>query len=71
VAVSLAYFSLSLVLWTVLMVAMLFAFGAKHPPVMDEDVPLDRVRFGLAIVALVIFILCFTPAPIRPVDLIR
>jgi membrane-associated protease RseP (regulator of RpoE activity) len=71
VAVSLAYFSLSLVLWTVLMVAMLFAFGAKHPPVMDEDVPIDRVRFVMAIVALVIFILCFTPAPIRPVDLIR
>jgi hypothetical protein len=71
VAVSLAFVSSSLVLWTVLMAAMLFAFGAKHPPVMDEQLPLDRVRLGLAVLALLMFVLCFTPVPIRPLDLIR
>ncbi len=71
VAVALAFYSFSLVVWAVLMVAMLFAFGAKHPPVMDEDVALDRGRLYLAIIALLMFVLCFTPAPIRPLDLIR
>jgi hypothetical protein len=43
---------------------MLFAFGVQHPPVIDEDVPLDT-RKVLAIVAAIIFALCFTPAPIQ------
>ena len=51
-------------------VAMLFAFGWRHPRTWDEDVPLDRTRVWLAVVALVMFILCFTPAPIEPLDLI-
>jgi hypothetical protein len=33
-------------------------------------VPLDRSRLILAVVALVIFILCFTPTPIQPMELI-
>jgi hypothetical protein len=33
-------------------------------------VPLDRGRLLLAGFALLMFILCFTPAPIRPMDLI-
>jgi hypothetical protein len=33
-------------------------------------VPLDRSRLLLALFALLMFILCFTPAPIRPMDLI-
>ncbi len=71
VAIALAAFSLSLVLWAVLLVVMLFAFGAKHPPVMDEHVPLDGTRLVLAFAALAMFILCFTPSPIRPLDLLR
>jgi membrane-associated protease RseP (regulator of RpoE activity) len=70
VAVVLTFFSLSWLVWTVLMVAMLFAFGANHPRTIDEDVPLDRTRLVLAFVALVVFILSFTPAPIQPVDLL-
>jgi membrane-associated protease RseP (regulator of RpoE activity) len=69
-AVVLAYFSTSWIVWTVLMVAMLFVFGARHPRVFDEHVPLDRSRLILAVVALVIFILCFTPTPIQPMELI-
>jgi membrane-associated protease RseP (regulator of RpoE activity) len=71
VAVGLAFNSMSLVLWTVLMVAMLFAFGPNHPPVMDEREPLNRTRQWLAALALVIFILSFTPAPIQPLDLLK
>jgi membrane-associated protease RseP (regulator of RpoE activity) len=71
VALGLARFSSSWIVWTGLMVAMLFAFGARHPRTADEHVPLNRTRMALALVALVMFIMCFTPAPIQPIDLIR
>ncbi len=64
-----ARFSSSWIVWTGLMVLMLIMFGPRHPRVFDEDVPLDRTRRLLAVVALVIFVLCFTPAPIS--ELIR
>jgi len=67
----LTYFSASWFVWTVLMVAMLFVFGRHHPRTIDEGVPLDRARVVLALAALLMFILCFTPAPIEPLDLIR
>ena len=71
-AVVLAYFyTTSWIVWTIVMIAMLFAFGLRHPHTVDEDVPLDHARVGLAIVALIIFILCFTPAPIQPTQLLR
>jgi membrane-associated protease RseP (regulator of RpoE activity) len=56
--------------FAVLMIVMLVAFGPRHPRVWDEDVALDRQRLILALCALVIFVLCFTPAPIRPMDVI-
>ncbi len=71
VAIVLTFFSLSWLVWTVLMIAMLFAFGPNHPRTIDEDVPLDRTRLALAFVALAVFILCFTPTPIEPMDLIQ
>ena len=71
VAIILTYFSTSWLVWTVLMVAMLVAFGPSHPRTFDEDVPLDRSRLILAIVALLMFVLCFTPAPIEPMEIIR
>ena len=70
VVVSLAYFSSSWIVWTILLLAMLAMFGPKHPRVFDEDVPLDRPRVLLALIAVAIFVLCFTPAPIRPMELI-
>ena len=70
VAVGLAFFAASWIVWTVMMVAMLFIFGPRHPRVFDEDVPLDRTRLLLAAFAVVMFTLCFTPAPIRPMELI-
>ena len=71
VAGVLAFFYSSWIVWTVLMVIMLFTFGPRHPRVFDEHVPLDRTRFILALVALVMFVLCFTPAPIEPTQLLR
>jgi membrane-associated protease RseP (regulator of RpoE activity) len=70
-AVVLTWFSTSWLVWTVLMVVMLVTFGRHHPSTIDEDVPLDRTRKLLAIFAVVMFVLCFTPAPIEPIELIR
>lgn len=72
VAVVLTYFfAISWLVWTVLMVVMLFAFGPRHPRTPDEHVPLDRTRVALALFALAMFIVCFTPAPIQPLELLR
>jgi membrane-associated protease RseP (regulator of RpoE activity) len=62
--VALTFVSLSWLAWTVLTIVMLFVFGPHHPRTIDEDVPLDTGRLWLAFFALVIFVLCFTPAPI-------
>ena len=70
VAVGLTFFSTSWLVWTVLMIGMLVMFGPRHPRVFDEHVPLDRTRLILALLALAMFVLCFTPAPIRPIELI-
>ena len=71
VALGLCFYSASWILWTVLLVAMLSFFGWRHPPTWDDHVPLDRTRLWLALLALVVFVVCFTPAPIEPLDLIR
>ena len=70
VAVGLAFFSASWIVWTGMIAVMLFLFGPRHPRVFDEDVPLDRTRLLLAAFAVVMFVLCFTPAPIRPMELV-
>ena len=63
--VALTFVSLSWLAWTVITVVMLFVFGPHHPRTVDEDVPLDTGRLWLAFFALVMFVLCFTPAPIE------
>ena len=62
---ALAFHSPSWIVWAVLMVVMLVAFGPRHPRTLDHDVPIDRTRLLVAACALVIFVVCFTPAPIR------
>jgi membrane-associated protease RseP (regulator of RpoE activity) len=71
IAIVLAFFYSSWVVWTALMVIMLFIFGPRHPRVFDEHVPLDRTRLILALFAVVMFVVCFTPAPIEPTQLLR
>jgi membrane-associated protease RseP (regulator of RpoE activity) len=71
VGMVLAYFSATWIVWTGLMMVMLFMFGPRHPRVFDEDEPLDRARLLLALFALVMFVLCFSPAPVTFHDLIK
>ncbi len=63
--VGLTFVSSSWVVWTVLTVVMLIAFGPRHPRTIDEHIPLDRTRRRLAVLALIMFIVCFTPTPIE------
>jgi membrane-associated protease RseP (regulator of RpoE activity) len=65
-AIGLTFVSSSWMVWTILMVIMLFVMGPQHPPTLDEHTPLDPRRIGLAVLALVMLIVCFTPAPIEP-----
>jgi membrane-associated protease RseP (regulator of RpoE activity) len=69
--VGLSFLSSSWIVWTVLTVMMLVAFGPRHPRTFDEDVPLDRPRVWLALFAAAMFVLCFTPAPIEPFQLLE
>ena len=68
--IGLTFISTSWLVWTVLTVVMLLAFGPRHPRTIDEDVPLDPARRWLAAGALLMFIVCFTPTPIEPFDLV-
>ena len=68
--IGLTFVSSSWTVWTMLTIGMLLIFGPRHPRTVDEDVPLDRGRLLLALFALIMFILCFTPAPIEPLDLV-
>jgi len=54
------FLAYSWLVWAVL----LFFFGMRHPSIIDRR-PVGRVRTWLAIASLVIFILSFTPVPIR------
>jgi membrane-associated protease RseP (regulator of RpoE activity) len=55
---------------TLMMVAMLVLLGPRHPSVIDEYEPLGSGRRMIAVLAVIMFILCFTPAPIEVTDLI-
>ncbi|MDO8632073.1 MAG: site-2 protease family protein [Phycisphaerales bacterium] len=65
VTLALSYLSTSWIVWTIMLVAMLVMFGPRHPRTFDEEEPLDRTRLILAVLAAVMFALCFTPAPIE------
>ena len=65
-AVGLTFVSSSWIVWTALTVVMMFILGPHHPPTLDDDEPVDTSRRLLAVVALIILVLCFTPAPIGP-----
>ena len=54
------YFAYSWLFWA----AVLFFFGMKHPSLVDPT-PIGVGRTKLAIAALFMFILCFTPSPVR------
>lgn len=47
-----------------MMLVMALLLGLRHPRVIDEHTPLDGGRQVVALLALVIFLICFTPVPI-------
>ncbi len=57
------------ILWTgwLFWSAIVLILGLRHPPVQDESEPLDPGRKGLAVLAAVIFLLCFMPVPLTQV----
>jgi membrane-associated protease RseP (regulator of RpoE activity) len=65
-AVVMCFISYSWVVMTLMMVAMLFILGPRHPRVINEYEPLGRGRVALAVFAIVMFVVCFTPVPIDP-----
>ncbi len=64
-AVIMCFFSSSWMATTVIMVVMLFIVGPRHPRVIDEEEPLGPGRNAVAVFALVMLIVCFTPIPIQ------
>jgi membrane-associated protease RseP (regulator of RpoE activity) len=71
ITVLLTLWSRSWIVWTILLTGMLIAFGPRHPPTLDEDLPLDQRRRAVAFAAFLILILCFTPTPLEPLDLME
>ena len=69
-AVAMTFISTSWLVLTVMMLVMLLVLGPRHPRVLYEYEPLSPGRRLLAIVALAILALCFTPVPIEPYQLI-
>ena len=57
--------SLAWISMLVVMIVMALVLGVQHPRVIDEQEPLDPGRRLLALFALLMFVLCFTPVPIQ------
>jgi membrane-associated protease RseP (regulator of RpoE activity) len=64
-AVVMCFVSANWVVMTLMMLAMLYFLGPRHPRVYDEQEPLGAARYALAIFAVVMFALCFTPVPLK------
>ena len=64
VAIAMTYNSSSWTFMTLMMVVMLVLLGPRHPRVIWEEEPMPASRYWVAALALVIFIVCFTPVPI-------
>ncbi len=51
--------------WLVLPVAIVVVAGLAHPPVEDDDQPLDFARTLVALLCVAVFLVCFSLTPIR------
>lgn len=58
------YVSYSWILMTLMLLAMLYFLGSRHPRVIYEYEPLAPGRRALAVFAIVMMVLCITPVPI-------
>lgn len=66
-AIGLTFVSISWVAWAIVMLGVLLAAGVQHPPTLDDHLPLGRARVALTAAAALVFVLCFTPAPVTPI----
>ena len=48
----------------IILAVLVYYFGPHHPPVADELLPLNRGRRLLGVLAVLMFVVCFTPTPI-------
>jgi membrane-associated protease RseP (regulator of RpoE activity) len=62
--IALTIYSGAYLLWTVLVVVMLYMMGRHHPRTSDESEPLDPARLWLAAFAAAMLVLSFTPVPL-------
>jgi membrane-associated protease RseP (regulator of RpoE activity) len=62
--VALTIYSGAYLLWTVLVLVMLYVMGRHHPRTIDESEPLDATRLWLAAFAAAMLVLSFTPFPL-------
>jgi membrane-associated protease RseP (regulator of RpoE activity) len=60
VCVGLVYFGPNWILWAVL----LRILGRRHPPTLNDHLPVGRGRRLVGLLSLVVFVLCFVPDPI-------
>ncbi|HEY8550894.1 MAG TPA: site-2 protease family protein [Vicinamibacterales bacterium] len=54
--------------WLVVLLVLLWLFGWDHPPALDDVSPLDPIRVALVIAVIGIFVVCFMPVPISPIE---
>lgn len=52
----------------VIFLALMLLLGPRHPPTIYDDLPLGWKRRALSLLALFVFVLCFTPHPLRMVS---
>jgi membrane-associated protease RseP (regulator of RpoE activity) len=57
-------------LWLVLLLVIMRIVGWEHPASLDDDLPIGTARLLLAVVLVAIFVLCFMPVPLSPIELI-
>jgi membrane-associated protease RseP (regulator of RpoE activity) len=57
-------------LWLLLLLVIIRLVGWEHPASLDDELPLDPVRIALAVVLVAIFVVCFMPVPLSPIELI-
>jgi membrane-associated protease RseP (regulator of RpoE activity) len=60
VCVALTYFGPNWILWAVL----LRVLGRRHPPTINDHLPVGRGRELVGLLSLLVFVLCFVPNPI-------